>query len=100
MATGDNRLSITNMNKHDAKLYKSANSYAAALIAALNAEKADEVVPEGWFTTVQIAGILGCSRPRAAVKIRDASMERRNFRIMSGQVFRPVPHYRLPVKKK
>jgi hypothetical protein len=58
-----------------------------------------ETVPEGWLTTRQIAAELGKGNSTVgallARAVREGRAERQNFKITSGQVTRPTPHYRL-----
>lgn len=80
------------MKKHaDPELAK----WCAALASPLVADK----VPEGWHTARELAEKLGkanctitCLLSRA---VRKGTAERKMFRICSGQVTRPIPHYRL-----
>jgi hypothetical protein len=56
-------------------------------------------VPPGWFTTRQIASKLGKALPTTGASlgraVRDGRAERRLFRITTGAITRPVPHYKL-----
>jgi hypothetical protein len=56
-------------------------------------------VPPGWLTLKQISQKLNkAARTTSALLSRAVSegrAERQDFRITSGQVTRPVPHYRL-----
>jgi response regulator of citrate/malate metabolism len=56
-------------------------------------------VPPGWLTACQVAEKVGRARGTVgallAAAVREGRAERRSFRITSGSVTRPVPHYRL-----
>jgi hypothetical protein len=58
-----------------------------------------DTVPPGWFTSRQLAKKLGKSESRMGHVLCSAVVagraEKQSFRITSGQVTRPVPHYRL-----
>jgi response regulator of citrate/malate metabolism len=58
-----------------------------------------EKVPKGYKTTQQIADECGRSRAQTArlllVGVRNGEVECKNFVITTGQVTRPVPHYRM-----
>lgn len=66
---------------------------------ALGAAPSTDAVPAGWMTTNQIAVEINLSREQASRKIRErvaaGKCEVRSFRITTGGVTRPVPHYRL-----
>lgn len=57
------------------------------------------VAPLGWLTTTQIAKEFRVSRDVAIVRIRRmilaGEMQMQKFRTTSGQVTRPIPHYKL-----
>lgn len=63
-----------------------------------------DVVPKGWKTVKQIAVEMEKSLPRASAIVRDllasGKIERRVFRIITGQSALPVPHYKVTVKHK
>jgi hypothetical protein len=67
--------------------------------AALATSAALDAVPPGWLTARQLAAKLGKSRNTMgsllASAVREGRAERKDFRIVNGQVTRPVPHYRL-----
>jgi hypothetical protein len=71
----------------------------AAWCAALASPHATDDVPPGWLTARQLADKLG--KPDATVgkllsrAVAEGRCERQSFRIMAGQVARPIPHYRL-----
>jgi hypothetical protein len=56
-------------------------------------------VPSGWHTARDLAAKLG--KPDSTVgkllnrAVVEGRAEKQSFRITSGQVTRPVPHYRL-----
>ena len=58
-----------------------------------------DTVPPGWFTTAQIRAARkwgeAKTRNRIAALLKSGKAERRHFRIASGKVTRPTPHYRL-----
>jgi hypothetical protein len=72
-----------------------AAAWAAGLIAP---KEVDEVPPE-WLTTRQIAKQLGKAAPTTGALLGRAVAEgrciRKMFRVTSGSVTRPIPHYRL-----
>ncbi len=67
-------------------------------VLAQSSIQIDEV-PQGWFTTAQIADMIGKSVCTTSERIRkmvkEGSAERKDFRIQLEQRVRPVPHYRL-----
>ena len=67
--------------------------------AALAAPIVTDTVPPGWLTTRQIAAKLGKALPTMGAllgrAVREGRAERKTFRITTGAVTRPVPHYRL-----
>jgi len=71
---------------------------AKRIAAALTAQAAPDV-PEGWFTTREIAEALGRSLPRANHYLREGlaagQVHKKSFRIMTGRGIIPVPHYKL-----
>jgi len=58
-----------------------------------------EDIPDGWSTCVQLADELNQSRSyvgrRLNERVKDGSCEMRTFRTKSGNVVRPIPHYRI-----
>jgi response regulator of citrate/malate metabolism len=70
----------------------------AAWAAALRAPAVTDVIPPGWFTTKQLADKLGKTRPTMARLLSEAvaagRCEVQRFRITTGAVTRPVPHYK------
>jgi hypothetical protein len=72
---------------------------ASAWAAALASSVVTDAVPPGWFTSRQLAKKLGKSESRMGhvlcAAVLDGRAEKQSFRITSGQVTRPVPHYRL-----
>jgi hypothetical protein len=66
--------------------------------AALAAPAVTDVIPPGWFTTKQLSDKLGRTRPTMLRLLADAvaagRCEVRRFRITTGAVTRPVPHYK------
>jgi response regulator of citrate/malate metabolism len=66
--------------------------------AALAAPAVTDVVPPGWFTTKTLADKLGKTRVTMARLLADAvtagRCEVKRFRITTGAVTRPVPHYK------
>jgi hypothetical protein len=67
--------------------------------AALATPTITDTVPAGWHTTREIAASLGKGGSTIGSllcrAVREGRAERQDFRITSGQVTRPVPHYRL-----
>jgi hypothetical protein len=67
--------------------------------AALASPAVTDVIPPGWFTTKQLAERLGKTRPTTARLLSEAvaagRCEVQKFRLTTGAVTRPVPHYRL-----
>lgn len=55
-----------------------------------------------WFTCKQFAEVCGVKNNRASVLIRrsvkQGKLEMRMFKIKSGRVVRPIPHYRKRLK--
>jgi hypothetical protein len=72
---------------------------ASAWAAALASPTITDAVPSGWFTSRQLAKKLGKSESRMGhvlcLAVLAGRAEKQSFRITSGQVTRPVPHYRL-----
>ena len=66
--------------------------------AALAAPAVTDVIPPGWFTTKQLADKLGKPRPTMGRLLAEAvgagRCEVQKFRLTTGAVTRPVPHYR------
>lgn len=66
--------------------------------AALSAGVVTDEVPPGWLTLRQIAAKMGKAESTMGAQIGRAvangACERREFRIRTGSVIRPVPHYR------
>jgi hypothetical protein len=71
----------------------------AAWCAALVAPIIEDTVPPGWFTTKQLAAKLGKPRPTMARLLAEAvaagRCEVQRFRVTTGTVTRPTPHYKL-----
>ena len=69
----------------------------AAWCAALASPAVTDVVPPGWFTTKQLADKLNKTRPTMArllaEAVADGRCEVQRFRVTTGSVTRPVPHY-------
>jgi hypothetical protein len=63
-----------------------------------------EAVPPGWKTAEQISRDIGLRRAQTSARLRAAiaanRAEVRHFRIESGSVTRPVPHYRILTGRK
>ena len=59
---------------------------------------AQDAVPDGWLTATQWSDHFGMSAVHTRHRLRGAVLsgkwESQNFRIVTGQVLRPVPHYR------
>jgi hypothetical protein len=72
---------------------------ASAWAAALATPAIEDTVPPGWLTSRQLAKMLGKSESRMGhvlcLAVLAGRAEKQSFRITSGQVTRPVPHYRL-----
>lgn len=72
---------------------------AAAWHAALRGEPVEEKVPEGWYTVHQLSKSLGKAHSSIGHSIsravKEGRAERKLFRIQTGSVTRPVPHYKL-----
>jgi hypothetical protein len=58
-----------------------------------------ETVPPGWFTAKAIEAARGWSEQKTRAKInallKSGQAESRMFRVQTGKVVRPTPHYRL-----
>jgi len=67
--------------------------------AALATPTITDTVPPGWHTTREIAARLGKGGSTVGASlcraVREGRAERQMFRVTSGQVTRPIPHYRL-----
>ena len=67
--------------------------------AALAAPATEDEVPPGWHTLRQIAANLGKAESTISTQlgraVREGRAETQSFRITTGKVVRPVPHYRL-----
>lgn len=72
---------------------------ASAWAAALAAPVVTDEVPPGWHTCREIAATLGKALPTVGAllgrAVAEGRAERKTFRITSGQVTRPIPHYKL-----
>lgn len=70
--------------------------------AVLSEGKPVEQVPPGWLTAKQIAHKTGKAESTIGTQIcravAEERCERREFRIRTGSMVRPVPHYR-PLSK-
>lgn len=71
----------------------------AAWCAVLASPIVPDVVPPGWHTARELRKRLGKSESRILELLRAAidagKCERKEFRVPSGGVTRPVPHYKL-----
>jgi predicted ArsR family transcriptional regulator len=71
----------------------------AAWCAALATTITADTVPRGWLTARQLAAKLGKAESTVSSQlsraVREGRAETQSFRIASGKVVRPVPHYRL-----
>jgi hypothetical protein len=72
---------------------------ASAWHAVLTTQPAPDKVPAGWFTAKQLAKHTGKAGSTIGTQLCHAvgqgRCERKSFRIRTGQIVRPVPHYRL-----
>ena len=72
---------------------------ASAWAAVLTTQQAPDKVPAGWFTVKQIAQKTGkaCSTIGSQIcrAVAEGRCERKDYRIRTGSMTRPVPHYRL-----
>jgi hypothetical protein len=73
----------------------------AAWCAALSTIASQDTVPPGWLTARQLAAKLGKAESTVSGQlsraVREGRAETQSFRIATGKLVRPVPHYR-PVK--
>ena len=71
----------------------------AGWCAALATAAAPDIVPAGWITARDRSAKLGKGEStishQLCLAVRESRAERQQFRIVSGQVLRPVPHYKL-----
>ena len=71
----------------------------AGWCAALATAAAPDIVPAGWITARELSAKLGKGEStishQLCLAVRESRAERQQFRIVSGQVLRPVPHYKL-----
>jgi hypothetical protein len=72
---------------------------ASAWAAALSTPTLEDAVPPGWLTARDLAAKLGKAEStmnhQLCRAVRENRAERQEFRIVSGAVCRPVPHYKL-----
>ena len=72
---------------------------ASAWAAAFETTITPEEVPAGWHTLRHIAAKLGKAESTIGAHlsrvVREGKAEVKSFRILTGKVVRPVPHYRL-----
>lgn len=70
----------------------------ASILAFLKDSITDEV-PQGWYTSRELAKMAERSENRTQAKLRDGVLNgtvlMQRFRIKTGTVVRPVPHYRM-----
>lgn len=85
MAGRNNRIQIAAMKRDHAK----------DLLELLSAESVPCEVPPGFYTVEQLALKTGIGRCTIASRIKSLATEKRMFRIRSGNVCRPVAHYRI-----
>jgi hypothetical protein len=82
------------------KLPTSQDPDLAKWCAALASPIITDIVPPGWHTAREIASRLGQGGSTIGAllcrAVREGRAERQMFRVTTGQVTRPVPHYRLP----
>ena len=85
--------------KAGGKLPPSLDPDLAQWCSALASPAVTDVVPPGWFTTKALADKLNKTRPTMARLLADAvaagRCEVQKFRLTTGAVTRPVPHYKL-----
>jgi hypothetical protein len=66
--------------------------------SALAAPAVTDVIPPGWFTTKQLAEKLNTPLPTMGRLLSESvaagRCEVQRFRVTTGSVTRPVPHYR------
>jgi hypothetical protein len=71
----------------------------AAWCAVLSEAKPADKVPDGWLTAKQIAEKTGKALSTIGSQLCHAvsqgRCERKSFRIQTGDMVRPVPHYKL-----
>lgn len=71
-----------------------ASAWAAALATTITPDE----VPPGWHTLRQIATQLGKAESTVSTQlsraVREGRAETQSFRVITGKVVRPVPHYR------
>jgi hypothetical protein len=76
-----------------------AESLVASAWAAALATTITDDVPPGWHTLREIAVKLGKAESTVGGQlsraVREGRAETQSFRINTGKVVRPVPHYRL-----
>jgi hypothetical protein len=76
---------------------KSDNDDLAKWCAALAAHVVTEEVPPGWLTARELGERLGICASSMGKKLskslREGRIERKLFRVVTGQVTRAVPHY-------
>ena len=67
--------------------------------AALATSQDPDKVPPGWLTAKQICKQVGKALSTVGGQlnraVKEGAAERTTFRILTGSVVRPVPHYRL-----
>ena len=67
--------------------------------AALSEGKPTDKVPDGWLTAKQIAQTTGKAASTIGMQlcraVSQGRCERKEFRICTGSLVRPVPHYKL-----
>ena len=72
---------------------------ASAWAAALASPMVTDQVPAGWFTSKEIGRQLGKADSTVGAllsrAVAEERAERQQFRIVVGEITRPVPHYRL-----
>ena len=76
---------------------KAHNDDLAKWCAALAANVVTDEVPPGWLTARELGKKLGISDSTMGKKLnrslREGRVEKKLFRIATGQVTRAVPHY-------
>jgi hypothetical protein len=84
--------------KKNAKFPSKADPDLAQWCSALTSPAVTDVIPPGWFTTKQLSDKLGKTRPTMLRLLADAvaagRCEVQKFRLTTGAVTRPVPHYK------
>ena len=72
---------------------------ASAWAAVLTTQQAPDRVPPGWLTIKQIAEKTGKASSTIGAQVcravAEGRCERKDFRIRTGSMVRPVPHYKL-----